>query len=139
MIEDDFEAIKHFTQKEVEATGADIEDVDFDALNALDYMRNYLCCPIHLIHNGMTTGNHKSEGHPNGVAIDCYMSENIHIYKVFQAALKFGFNKIGIYWNGSIYSYHLEIAWVPAFWMGTKKIGEKNWTYGNLIKDPKEQ
>ena len=139
MNQSNFRLIKYFTQKEVEATGANIEDVDFDALNALDDLRDYLNCPIYLIHNGMTTGKHKSDGHVKGLAIDCYISYDIHYYKVFQAALKFGFNKIGIYWNGSIYSYHLEIAWVPAFWMGTKKIGEKNWTYGNLIKDPKEQ
>ena len=135
---EDFKNINYFTQKEIEQTGAKIEDVDLSTLSSLDDLREFLGIPTHLMFNGVTTGNHKSEGHPKGKAIDCHMREYPYYYKVFQAALKFGFNKIGIYFNGSIYSYHLEKSFVPAFWTGVKKPAMKHWEYGPLIIDPKD-
>ena len=138
MTEYDFDKLIYFSKKEVEATGAKIEDVSFSSLDALDDMRNLLGEPINLIKNGMTTGQHKSDGHPKGVAIDCHMGLYEDYYNVFKVALSVGFNKIGIYWNGSIYSYHLEISDKTSFWTGSKNPGDKNWTYGPLVLDPKD-
>lgn len=125
------------TADEIRATGSNVEDVDYSAFDSVCQLRKELNSPIYFIKNGITTGNHKSPGHPAGKAFDIRVPR-LPMYAVFKAAIGSGFNKIGVYWNGKAYSYHLEVAPSPAFWMGTKpEPGPKHgWKFNTLIKDP---
>ena len=120
------EMLKHygmtgkFTKKEIEDTGASIESIDKHSFRKLILLRKTLNKPIKLLYNGMTTGRHKSKGHPLGKAYDITTGEEDY-YKVFKCAIDAGFKKIGVYWNGSAYSYHLEDAEKCSFWSGTKE------------------
>lgn len=125
------------TADEIRSTGSNVEDVDADAFKSVCLLRKELNSPVYFLKNGITTGNHKSKGHPAGKAFDIRVPR-LPFYTVFKAAIDAGFNKIGVYWNGKAYSYHLEAAPYPAFWMGTKEgVGPKYpWKFGKLISDP---
>ena len=84
----------------------------------------------------MTTGNHKSPGHKAGKAYDVRVPKSTS-YDVFKMAIKAGFKKIGVYWNGKTYSYHLEDSDDVAFWTGKKPApGVGEWAFGQLISNP---
>ena len=125
------------TADEIRSTGSNVADIDSGAFESMCKLRKDLDSPIYFIVNGMTTGRHKSKGHPEGKAMDVRIPR-LPFYTVFKAAIAAGFNKIGVYWNGKAYSYHLEVSPYPAFWMGTKSgVGPKYpWTFSKLIKDP---
>lgn len=134
----EFKPLRYFTASEVERTGASIADVQRETMYAIDDFRHEMGIPVRLLFNGITSGNHKSAGHPNGLAVDCTISGTVDVGEVFKNALIAGFKAIGIYWNGAAYSFHLELADRYRFWSGRKAEGEAKWTYGRLIVDPKE-
>lgn len=127
-----------FSKKEIEDTGAKLEDVDFESFKMICQIRKDINSPIYFLFNGLTTGNHKSLGHPAGKAFDIRVPRK-NFYEVFKRAIDAGFKKIGVYWNGTAYSYHIENSATSAFWMGTKKApGKGSWKFGQLILDPKK-
>ncbi|GEM_PF-2089285 len=136
--------IKHFTAEEIEATGADIAKVQLSLVVAMDRFRGYLGRPFNLIKDGMTTGKHKAPEHPSGLAVDGFVpgldgiTSPITAEDVLKCAVKAGFHGIGIYWNGLIYSFHLDLRPEYSFWTGTKKPGGGSWEYGKLIIDPRK-
>lgn len=124
-----------FTKKEIETAGSDIKDICVHAFEKLVHFRALIDTPVHFVFNGITTGNHKSSGHPEGKAFDIRVSRATS-YDVFKNAINAGLKKIGIYWNGKTYSYHLEDA-PAAFWQGKKtKPGKGSWKFSPLIKNP---
>jgi hypothetical protein len=132
-----FALIKHFKPGEVTRTGAKLKDVDFRTIFVVDKFRQYLGCPVKLIKNGLTTGDHRDLAHPRGKAVDCYPTVKKSPQAAFKAALKAGAKVIGIYWNGRIYSYHLGLGPRLKFWTATK--GANNaWKYHGLVVDPAE-
>lgn len=136
--------IAHFTAEEIEATGANLAHVQIRLLTAMERFREKLGRPFKLIPGGMTTGNHKAPEHAAGLAVDGFVpgldgvADTITAEDVFKAALGAGFRGIGVYWNGSIYSFHLDLRPVLSFWTGTKAPGAAGWNYGKLINDPRE-
>lgn len=129
---------KRFTKAEIEKTGAKLADVNFEAFKKMVKFRELIKTEVYFVHNGITTGNHKSPGHPAGKAYDVRVPK-ASFYDVFRAAIEAGFTKIGVYWNGAAYSYHLEDSEKAAFWMGTKSApGVGPWKFDQLIMDPRK-
>lgn len=133
--------LKYFTAEEIEKTGAKLFEVKLVLFQRMDKFRTLINRRIRLLHNGLTTGNHKSPEHSQGMACDCYLDPRdgkTDFYFIFKCAIDAGFNKIGIYWNGTTYSFHLAIAPKSAFWLATKKKQGEPWKFGALLRDPKE-
>lgn len=129
----------YFSKKEIEATGAKLEEVSFVLFQKLLKLRLALDIRMKLLHNGLTTGNHKSEFHPKGEAVDFFLASSVDPYWVFKQAVKVGFLRVGIYWNGQTYSFHLDLGSEPAFWFGVKSKKGEPWKFGRLIVDPKNE
>lgn len=131
--------LRYFTKEEIAKTDANISGLQFPLFQRLDLLRNRLGRKIRLLRNGLNTGNHKSIEHSQGLACDFYLDPRdgeVDYYFVFKCAIDCGFNKIGIYWNGLQYSFHLAIAQKAAFWSATKTKTGEPWKFDGLIVDP---
>ena len=143
MIKEDFKTfnIHNFSPSEVEATGANINDVKIKTIVSLQSFREFVRRKVLLIKNGITTGIHKATEHQEGLAVDCYLDPldgSISIHDIFKGALTAGFHGIGIYWNGAIYSFHFDHRSRFAFWVGVKdnSKGITEWQWFSLLQDP---
>lgn len=135
---DEAKSLAHFTAEEIESTGAKLADVKFPLFQRMDKFREDIKRSVHPLHNGITTGNHKSLEHPDGRACDFILSESdgpIDPYFVFKRLIDADFNRIGIYFNGQVYSFHAAYADRSGFWSGYKKGPGGPWTYGQLLLD----
>jgi hypothetical protein len=137
MTKSNFSMIKHFTEKEIKATGAEIADVDFFTIKKIDWVRMRCGLPITLPKNGITSGKHRSFYHKAGKAVDFYLIQEIHFRQVIKFMLEAGFTGIGLYWNGKIYSYHGDTGNDYRFWKAIKV--KKEWVYSELIADPRQK
>lgn len=137
MLEENFSEIKYFTADEIKKTGADIKDVQLKTIMAIDQYRKFIGQPVYLADNGITSGGHKAEEHPKGLAIDNYVKREITADQAVKCALMAGFRGIGVYWNGIMYSFHFDLREKFEFWTGKKVLGGPSWTYGRLIIDPR--
>lgn len=135
---EDFRNIQFFRPKEIEATGAKLEDVDTVLIKRLDKLRNLLGLRIDLIKNGMTTGRHVSEGHKLGRAADVFIPTK-NPYKVFKTALLCDLTRIGIYWNGEAYSFHLEREYRKTFGFWQKIKFNGKWIDIPFFSNPIEE
>ena len=132
--------IDNFTPTEIVETGANVEDISVDLMVAMQKFRLLVNRRVVLLSNGMTTGKHKSKLHPGGKACDCYLHPDdgeVKVLDVFKFALEAGFKGIGIYWNGTLHSFHFDLRNNYAFWSGKKEPGHE-WDFYSLIKDPKD-
>lgn len=132
--------IDNFTPSEIVETGANVEDISVDLMVAIQKFRLLVNRRVVLLSNGMTTGKHTSKLHPGGKAIDSYLHPDdgeVKIIDVFKYALEAGFKGIGIYWNGTLHSFHFDLRNSYSFWSGKKETG-KEWDFYKLIKDPKD-
>jgi len=142
MIKEDFKkyGIVNYTPEEVEATGAKLEAVQARTMIALQAFRTALNRRVKLIPNGMTTGKHKAPEHPAGLAVDCMLyaeDGKIAVNTLVEAALNAGFRGIGIYWNGVLFSFHLDLRKSYQLWYGEKpKPGVGDWKYRDLFVSP---
>lgn len=136
MTTEEAKTLKHFSVEEIESTGADLFDVQLITMQKADTLRELLGRPIHLLSGGLTTGNHKSPEHAQGLAIDCYLDAPVDPYYMFKRALDAGFNRIGVYWNGTAYSFHLATGKAHGFWTATKPHKGALWKYGTINVDP---
>ena len=130
--------IRHFAPKEVEATGAELEDVQLNLMLRVESFRRECGRPVYLLKNGLTTGNHVSEYHPAGLAADMIIHDDplpMTGRQIFQAMLIAGFRGIGVYWNGFKYSVHGDCRPEMGWW-GRKKVGAE-WVQQDLFSDPK--
>lgn len=134
-------SLEYFTEEEITNTGACISDVQFLLFQKMEKLRTYLNRRIRLLHNGLTTGTHASREHRQGCACDFYLDPRdgkTDYYFVFKCAIDAGFNKIGVYWNGTAYSFHVAFSAKSSFWLATKKKKGDSWTFGALLRDPAE-
>lgn len=126
-----------FSIDDIRNTGAELDDLDLDAFNKLSAFTKIISSPVFFINNGISTGVHKSAGHSLGKAFDIRVPRK-NCYAVFKAAIEAGFKRIGIYWNGNAYTYHLEDSPTASFWSGRKsRPGECPWEFNQLINDPR--
>ena len=134
MTREDFVNIKYFTSNEIEATGANIKDVQYELIHSLDRLRVLIGKPIKLQFNGLTTGKHKAKEHPNGLACDIYIIDLSaeDAVKVSLMAASVGFRGIGIYWNGKMWSFHLDLRKTFTTWYGGKPLPGYSWNYKEL-------
>ena len=137
MVKEQFEGIEYFTPEEVERTDASLASVQLSLMESLDEFREAIGCPVRLLKNGMTTGDHQGYDHGNGEAADVVLGAEKSVKEVVYAALKAGFNAIGVYHNTITYSYHLGIRFEFALWSATKGPNDE-WEYDTLFVDPKE-
>lgn len=131
--------IRYFSPSEITATGAALEDVDAALIARYDSFRDHLGRAVCFCPNGLTTGNHSSPLHPEGLAGDASFREQdgpVSVPNVFKAALLAGFYGIGIYHNGAAYSIHLDLRPEYGFWAGHKGHRESKWNFRSLIVDP---
>jgi len=133
--------VRFFSAEEIEATGAKLRRVQRRLVYALDDFRAILGCPVILLHNGMTTGEHASYTHGIGLAVDIAFREanhpkNMRALPMMAAAV--GFRGIGVYWGGTGYSMHLDLGMVFRQWARWRHHREKEWHEGALIVDPKD-
>jgi len=136
---EDFLNLRDFSPADVIATGATIESVQADTLYCLQNYATACARVIKLIKNGLTTGSHNAKEHPDGKAVDFYHSPDVSRADILGVVFKMicaGFNGIGIYFNGTIYSFHGDLRDKPTIWTGTKeKVGDP-WKYNNIQLDP---
>ena len=128
--------IRDFSPEEVEATGAALGDVPVPTMRAVQRFRTAAGLPVKMLYNGMTTGNHVSEYHPAGLAVDIYVVGRVTAADIRNWALLAGFRGIGIYWNGSCYSAHLDLRRDYGFW-GRRKGPDGKWREAALFADPR--
>ena len=134
---DDFTTygIIHFSSREIEATGASLASVQARLFQHLEYFRREIGRAVYLIKNGLTTGNHSSQMHVMGLAVDVSMKK-INPHDVLKAALTAGFKGIGLYFKNGWVTVHLDLRADYTFWRGVKRTRERNWRYLPLIDQP---
>lgn len=130
----DFEQVKYFTQQEIESTGANIDDVQYVLIEKLSELREAIDRPIKLQKNGITSGKHSAIEHKAGLAIDFYIADlnDYDVVKVILIASEIGFKGIGVYWNGRMWSFHLDLRPELKTWLGTKNEPGYAWEYKQL-------
>ena len=136
---EDFKKVRKFTQVEVERTGAKIEDVKAELIFGLDRVRLEVDRRIKPLKNGFTTGKHSSREHPDGKAVDFIFYEKDGVitqdtlYTLHKAGLDNGFMGFGFYFNGRVWSFHLDRRKVYAAWTGRKSApGKGSWVYKRM-------
>lgn len=143
MREEDFDLhnITCFTPEEVRGTGADLFDISLLLMLMLQKFRKSIGRKVVLLPKGMTTGEHKSQEHRMGLAVDVAFTEQdgpVDIAVVFRSCLTAGAKGIGVYWNGSAYSVHMDLRKEYTFWGAWKAHRKNTWNYTSLLKDPAE-
>jgi len=131
--------VRFFSAEEIEATGAKLHRVQRRLIYALDDFRRALGCPVILLHNGMTTGDHASYTHGIGLAADIAFREADHpknMRVLPMMAVSVGFRGIGMYWNGVGYSMHLDLGMTFRQWVRWHHHRETQWHEAALIVDP---
>ena len=126
---------RYFSDSEIIATGARVEDVSPRLLSALDVVREAINRPVHLLHNGLTTGNHKSPLHPSGEAVDFAVRgcDSALAWLIASAGIMAGFRGIGIYCNFSeVYSFHFDLRDNFASWYGYKNADDRDWRFSKI-------
>ena len=113
---EDFKHITYFTQKEIEATGANIKDIDYRLIWKLNWIRYYFGYPIKI--TSLTTGRHEDRSyHYKGLAVDFKFLpgrgyKQPHPNSVVQQLLTEGFKGIGVYKT----FYHADLRNNTALW-----------------------
>lgn len=136
MKEQDFAHIKYFDKKEIELTGSRIEEVQYETIRKLDDTREMLGCGIYILKNGLTTGEHGSQEHPDGKAVDFITAEERKAEVMHNVLMTCGFRGFGIYWNTIKNSYHADLGRYRT-WKGMKMEGGV-WVYSDLILNPQD-
>ena len=138
--------IENFTPEEVMDTGAKLQDVHVETMQAIQKFRTYIRRRVCLIKNGITTGKHTARAHPAGYAIDFYLPPedghcNIHL--IYKGCLHANFKAFGIYWNQKQYSFHGEVnnpyRYDFARWIGVKDSSKNinDWQWHSLLQEPR--
>ena len=141
MIQSDFEhyKISNFSLNEIANTGANILDVNVFLFVTLQLFRVKLDRAIVLLYGGITTGVHSSFQHMNGTAVDITFREGegeINIGVLHNAAQEAGFSGFGAYWNGTAFSFHLDLGPSVRSWLWWKRHREEQWHKESIYKNP---
>lgn len=135
----DFE-LQHVRPKDILGTGAPLDSVNVFLAIKTDRFIERVGLPFQFLHNGLTTGIHRATWHPRGLALDGAFNTDqdlVKIYDVWKIAIECGFHGIGLYWNGTAYSLHMDLRPRLAFWGGTKVAGGP-WSYFSVFQDPRQ-
>lgn len=138
MTQEEAKSLVHFTAEEIESTGAKLADVKYLLFQRMDKFREDIKRSVHPLHNGITTGSHKSAEHPDGRACDFYLDAAdgpVDAYYTYKRLIDAGFNRIGVYYNGSVWSFHAAYGPRSGFWSGRKKARGTPWVYDKLRFD----
>ena len=131
-----YKDLRHFSKFEIEATGATADDVQPKTLYAIDYVREKLKRAIRILKNGLTTGNHGSLMHPEGLAVDFTIDgeiTNALLYSLVRHAIDAGFRGIGFYMNKKgKWSFHLDMREKLTIWVGRKNKANE-WNYDQML------
>ena len=133
-----------FSAKEITDTGANIAGIDYYSFKCLNSFRIEINRGVYFQEDGINSGAHDSKQHPEGKAFDIYFNEKHGaityevIKQYFYIALACGFRRIGIYWNGKMYSMHLDTGPEYGFWIAAKGNKIKSWVYKPFLNDPKK-
>lgn len=110
----------------MEKTGANISIVKFSLLLGLDRVRRDLSRRIILLRNGLTSGEHSAPEHRQGIAVDFTFLpkdgpiDQSCLYTLLKAAIDHGFRGVGFYFNGIMWSFHLDLRKDLTLWTGRK-------------------
>ena len=121
---------------DVEETGASLDSVQAQTIATLQNVVDTIERPARLIKNGLTTGSHNAKEHAVGLAVDFYFINKVdksEINQIIFAMIRAGFNGIGVYWNGNIFSFHGDLRATPVVWRGEKSGIEEQWKYTTII------
>jgi hypothetical protein len=141
MLREDFEryGIVNFSWDEAAATGADPRDVNVFWFVAAQKFRTKVDRAVVLLPGGLTTGVHGSWQHPNGTAGDVAFREGegpLVPKRLVYAAVESGFLGIGVYYNGTALSMHLDLGPLVRRWLWLKAHRRDDWSKYDLITDP---
>ena len=129
----------NFSAREIQRAGGKLAGIDFASFMVLQAWRTAIGQPVKFQKNGINSGDHDSEEHPDGKAFDVYTVRRITfrtVRRLVYLALKCGFRGIGIYHNGTMYSFHLDTG-ENRGWVARKKRRGRRWSYYPMIVDPK--
>ena len=127
-------AIRYFTASEIEATGARLPEIQIRLMQHLDRFRSMLGQPVQLVKNGLTSGQHKSQLHKMGVAVDCTVRD-FQPEEILKTALECDFKGIGLYCREGAgwVSFHLDLRQDLGLWVGARTRRQRRWDYTSLI------
>ena len=136
---EDFKKVRFFSQAEIERTGAKIEDVQAPLIFGIDRVRKEVNRRIKPLKNGITTGKHSSREHPEGKAIDFTFDHRDgpvtqdDLYILQTCGVNAGFRGFGFYFNGKVWSFHMDLRATMNAWTGRKKApGAGGWVYKRM-------
>lgn len=133
--------LRHVTARAVLDTGAPLDSVNLFLAIRADRFIGETGLPFVFMKNGLTTGIHRASWHPRGLAVDGAFDcdqDRVRIYDVWKTAIECGFRGIGLYWNGTAYSLHLDLRPDLSFWGGAKRDRNDAWEYFSVFRDPRE-
>jgi hypothetical protein len=140
MTRDHFDSLIYIKEKDIIRVGGTIEGMEYLTLANFDLLCLKLeeyKCKATILFNGLNSGDHISEEHLKGDAVDFTIDKILSVFTVVGLMIRSGFNGIGVYHNSVCYSFHGDIGCIRS-WIGFKNKGEKQWhSYSALVNDPK--
>jgi hypothetical protein len=140
MTREHFDSLIYTKESDIIRVGGTIEGIEYQTLANFDLLYRKLSeynCKATIFLNGLNSGDHISEEHRKGEAVDFTINKELPVFTVVALMVRSGFNGIGVYHNGVCYSFHADIGDIRQ-WIGYKKKGEKQWhPYTALVNDPK--
>lgn len=142
MTREHFDSLIYTKESDIIRVGGTIEGIEYQTLANFDLLCRKLSeynCKATILLNGLNSGDHVSEEHRKGEAVDFTIDKEFKsCFTVITLMIRSGFNGIGVYHNEICYSFHGDIGDNFRQWIGYKKKGEKQWhPYTALINDPK--
>jgi len=131
----------NFSHGEIIKAGGKLSGIDFRAFAKLQNFRTAINRRVKFQKNGINSGKHNSKEHDDGKAFDIRFDKRDGVVKFtdvngyVKAALTVGFKGIGVYWNGTEYSMHLDDGKTLDWW-SAHKINRK-WAYLAFLQDPR--
>lgn len=126
----------HFSQKELTQDGTALKLIPLQLMQKFEDFRIKLNKRIKILCIG--GGKHLPNSmHNTCEAIDFYIfpqDGNVSNQNIIELAIDSKFKGVGVYWNGTINSYHLDTRDECQLWSGVKSSGN-SWKYGSIIKE----
>jgi hypothetical protein len=140
MTREHFDSLVYTKESDIIRVGGIIEGIEYPTLANFDMLCIKLSeynCKATILFNGLNSGDHVSEEHRKGEAVDFTINKELPVFTIVVLMIRSGFNGIGIYHNSICYSFHGDITDIRQ-WIGYKKKDEKQWhPYIALVNDPK--
>jgi hypothetical protein len=129
------------TEKMISDAGGNWKGLKQELIDSIDALFHAFLgrAEIHIVQNGLNSGNHDGKYHPLGMAVDFYLSftgKEVPLFEIIALMIFSGFRGIGVYWNGKIISFHGDVRDEFAQWKAVKGPDGK-WIYTALINDPR--